>query len=141
MKRLGLILYLVLATAAGPWYCCCSAARLTAAAVPTADVSVPAEDRAEASCPCCRVVTIRNDHFQIAPAAPPCRCQEHRPPAVSVTAPVLPVDDAHHGPSVPPALVTPSAPALVSSWSRAESASGPFHDTHALLRAFHLLRC
>jgi hypothetical protein len=93
MRRGVLILYLALATLAGPWYCCCAASLLrTAPALVAGAVEPPTEEDAEALCPCCRAArpADASPHLSAAPGA--CHCGEHRPPAVTSASPVSPLD-------------------------------------------------
>ncbi len=143
MARIGLILYLMLAAAAGPWLCCCSAAQLGALAAPAPRKAVAEEKRdADPPCACCRHATPapRDADCQVSSTGTSCHCAEGRPPAVASVTPVTPPDDRFVETFLSSLAAT--TPAIVSALSLTlGNAALPFHDTDDLLRAFHILRC
>jgi len=74
--KLAVIVYLALATAAGPWVCCCTAAQLA----PKAS-AVPAEQHK--SC-CCPADDSQEENVPDQPLTPtrPCSCQDERQPGL-----------------------------------------------------------
>jgi hypothetical protein len=149
MFRAGLSIYLAVMTLAGPWLCCCSAARVAANSAPAAAPARPDAD--EDLPPCCR------RHHASRPAQPtrerphrdgpecPCSKDPSRtapaPDAESArllrpaTATLNPVDV----PAVLPAVLTPAAEGLAPL--PRERQPMPFWTAHDLLRTLHLLRC
>jgi hypothetical protein len=151
MFRTGLSIYLALVTLAGPWLCCCTAARATTSLLRSTPAS-PAKPEAE--CPsCCRHhVTVPHQPAKESPrhdrpARQPCPCGQDS----NRTAVALDTESARHLQPVPAVANPTDVPCLlVTEVVPAEAAPGlidgaqsalPFLSTAELLRAFHLLRC
>ena len=87
MVRLALTVYLVGVTAAGPWFCCCTASRffasLTRPSNPAAEEPVADEP---CCCCCCHVPAVpqQPEHSQEPSPSTPftCPCQQNRLPAL-----------------------------------------------------------
>jgi hypothetical protein len=153
MFRTGLSLYLAVMTLAGPWLCCCSAARAAnrQPAVPFASADADADDELPA---CCRQRHAgRHDQAPADrphrgdPAGPGCPCSKDPNRA----APALDSEsDRQFRPA--PAAPNPIDAALALPALLAVPADGvapvprerqalPFLTVDDLLRAMHLLRC
>ncbi len=81
MFRIGLSVYLMLATLAGPWLCCCQLPRLSARFV----ASLQKEKAKPAGSHCCRCqehVPVKDSEPSNPPKAPTCPCQSNRPALV-----------------------------------------------------------
>jgi hypothetical protein len=139
MVRIGLSLYLMIAAAASPCFCCCTGERLAALfAFPT---------RQAAHCGCCGCHQPATGH-QDQPGRPSCPCQQdgqQRLFLASLDSDFVEQAQAH--PVIPPAdlpagaltalPVSPQGDALVTTVGRAL----PFVTSQDILRALHILRC
>jgi hypothetical protein len=155
MIRTTFTLYLALATAAGPSLCCCAMGEPRA----PSRTGPGQADTNPARCPCCssahatpRLTPSRSDSgpasWEEPPSSPGERCPCREQPATPVVLPGGATDptawardltSADLGPTTLPRPTTCPA-----SSQGAEGGGGhplPFHDSHDLLRVFHLLRC
>jgi hypothetical protein len=144
MARVGLALYLMLATTAGPWVCCCAAAQVGAMLKPAGWApATPVE------APCCC-------HGKPAEAPKPadprpaparsCSCQQERQPAVIIASDLdctaqsdrmpVPFDTADDGLSGSALAGLPVPSQTLLDWAGLPHSGG--RDT---LRALHILRC
>jgi hypothetical protein len=147
MMRAVLASYLVLATAAGPWLCCCTANRLAAlAAAPQVPVTAVEPTPHAAGC-CCHgkpAPEKRTPVVPARPALPSCPCGEGRPTAaVLVSTEATSLSQADGQPEYWTSLVLPAAcPASIGDerlW--AENTVWPFVTARDILHAQHILRC
>jgi hypothetical protein len=149
MFRTGLSIYLAVMTLAGPWLCCCSAARVAGNPTPAA-ASVPS-DADEDLPPCCRHHQAKRpcqpDRQRPHHDGPECPCSKDisrtavAPDAESARllwpdATATPLADEL---AVLPATLTPAADGLAPV--PRERRALPFWTAHDLLRTLHLLRC
>jgi hypothetical protein len=141
--RVVLAIYLTLATAAGPWLCCCSANRLAALA---AAARAPVPSPKPACCHCHGTPAPKPTPSTPArPPLPSCPCGEGRPTAAvlvhSGTA-LLPQTDLKPAYVMAPALGA-SGPGLIGGGEllQAGNAVWPFATARDLLHARHILRC
>lgn len=148
MWRAGLTIYLVLATVAGPWFCCCTTFRLLDWLIPA-----PAEEEGPVpACSCCcesspAIDAPSHDDSQ-QPSQPPleCPCQQQRSETVAMAAPAperAPVGELPLDPIDCPAfLANDLRPLSISSApDRREGRIAPFLSADELLYDLHRLRC
>jgi hypothetical protein len=149
MLRTGISIYLAVMTLAGPWLCCCSAARVTAKPAPSTASSRPDAD--EDLPPCCRrphaprpAQPAGDRPHRDGPKCPCSKDPSRTAPATDAesvrllrpsTATLNPVDVL----AVLPAVLTPAAEGLAPV--PRERQAPPFWTAHDLLRTLHLLRC
>jgi hypothetical protein len=148
MARFGLMLYLTLATAAGPWFCCCTGVKLLALFAEMGRM-VGAEQK-KLSC-CCGDHKGNCSHppSESAPPSQPCTCPATNPqPATTEDS-----DDASfvqpsrfHSPSESAGNSAPlpldidlAEGALLRACK--EPLASPFADGRDILCALHILRC
>lgn len=144
MFRIGLSVYLMLATLTGPWLCCCRLPRFSARFVVLLqnDKAKPAESH----CCCCQHhVPVKDSEPPNPPKAPTCPCQSNRPALV-----VLESDGArqlHRNSnsqavdlldcdSLSAVVMAPVGLMLTSS-----PLSAPVLTGRDILSALHILRC
>ena len=142
MVRIGVVVYLVLATAAGPAVCCCTMNRLFA-------FSSQGWSTTSSHHGCC------NRHGkdgrrpgEVPKRRPDCPCQDSpRDSAYLAAAKSLVPEDAARSLNLPgaagmvgSALPHSLAPGAIIQVPR-ESIAFPFHDARQVLRALHILRC
>jgi len=148
MARFGLILYLTLTTAAGPWLCCCLVAPVNA----LNQNAAPAErSESESSCCCCQD-TPGDDALPADQAPTParhCPCHQNPPETVALPAQdsasitqqvrlLVLLDSARPETlSHTPVLLILDADRQVSEESAASLSESP----RDMLRALHILLC
>lgn len=152
MVRIGLTLYLMLATVAGPWLCCCTAGDFPAPL--SRKPSAPSAPR-----PCCGHEKSPSGHSALdeeqapgrpVPAAPhgPCPCKEGRQSLSAAVPPEASPGGESGGPMA--GLYPFEAGAFLVSWSTdpgdkgvgsGEPTTFPFSSCRDILRALHVLRC
>jgi hypothetical protein len=151
MVRVGLALYLMLATAAGPWLCCCTADSLFVLCAGTRPESAGAHcscghhggDRAH---PTTKPRGTADDPSQVPRG--PCPCKQSRPEP-SVFLPPEHSSGAQPGrfletlPSTEAGsfFLSASSLTLPAGGHSTESIIGSWHDPRDILRALHILRC
>lgn len=149
MARIGLILVLALATAVGPWLCCCTAAFLSALPAKVAAPPAPANEPA-APCCCHTASTDNSPPAEPNPApGPSCPCEKNRPQNEKLW-----VSDHSTAEQLARLLVlldrteTLARPCTLSfsdldaqGQPARESIVLPFQEPRDLLRALHLLLC
>jgi len=142
--RIGLSVYLMLVTLAGPWLCCCQLPRLSARFV----VLLQNEKAKPAGSNCCRCqqpVPVKDSEPSNPPKAPTCPCQSNHPALV-----LLQSDEArqlHRDSNAQavdlldcdslPEVVTPSVGLMLTSSPR----SSLVLTVRDILSALHILRC
>jgi hypothetical protein len=157
MVRIGLITYLMLATTAGPWVCCCTAGQVTNALASTlpGQGDVPSNPICHSSTCCHRNGTPatqqepkKSDSERPQREGPSCPCQDYKPVLASLVSP-----DQSNGNQVPRQLSQQAVelvPAFLSvlglfSISNPEAIGGvpilPFLTAQDLLHTHHVLRC
>jgi hypothetical protein len=161
MMRIGLSVYLILVTLAGPALCCCSLRGLTKFATQPADRAgrqtsaepPPATPPEDGGCCCCHhqkpaptPKPPKSDDPPLRQPTDPCPCRHH------ASQPALPSSQAD---SAAPWLFSPVFLALLSfapvalagsvadglTGAAVSSAGRPFLTAQDMLRAHHLLRC
>lgn len=157
MVRIGVSIYLMLATAVGPWFCCCTTMRLLGSVVPAESGGGGRSHSARAGC--ChhkhqskklpeqnRSEKTPDRHDQ--PGQPSCPCQEHGPgsPALACLETNLSkqsdVQRVLHGLLADLGATLPPSGELAPDFlSPGDSPALPFLTAGDLLYAHHLLRC
>ncbi len=152
MVRIGLSLYLMLAAAAGPWFCCCTTERLAAL------FASPAKRTSQAGCcgdhqankgPQKHRTPEQRPGDQDRPGRPSCPCQEDGSRQVTLAAP-----DSEAAKQLqsryslqglvelmPLALTAPCLSAEGDPPTSGEGVRLPFLSSQDILRALHILRC
>ena len=144
--RYVVLTYLVLQTAAGPAFCCCSVGRALDAVV-----SACQPNRQEPACCCCCPSTpaepSESENRGAPSDRPDCPCQEHsltvvwaaqpRDQAGDETQRLFATASAESQYAEPSTLTGPTA----SSLEYPGASALPFLDADALLHVHHLLRC
>ena len=144
MFRIGLSVYLMLATLAGPWLCCCQPPRLSARFVAFLRNDEAKVIENHHSC-CQHRVPVKDSHPTNLPKAPSCPCHDNRPALVT------PVSDGTrqlHRDSNAQAVdlwdydslsgvVMPSFGLTLSS----SALSSPVLTGRDILSSLHILRC
>jgi hypothetical protein len=142
MFRIGLTLVLVLALAAGPWLCCCTAAQFAAVGVPW---NKNVADNAASGC-CCDTAPQSNRHdASHGSPARSCPCHKNRPSAAGLLAAPGVVSwqnissalDESCGLSVVHLVAVPSATNLPIE----RELAFPFFTGRDILSSLHILRC
>ncbi len=148
MFRLGLIIYLVIATVAGPSLCCCSTTRLFASGGSPATHDAPPEPAPTSCCPHCtpphqEKAPVEQDY----PHRPQCPCKQHNSQQVLSTSEIDGSSALSFRLAASDWVVLPlfTAPPL-TTLQAAVTAVGdrlllPFLSTQDLLFSHHLLRC
>jgi hypothetical protein len=151
MGRIGLSLYLIVATAAGPLFCCCSVrqvALLTDLFRPSTRTIRPAEQTVP---PCCRqhATTDSCASGEVVAVADSCACKGQHSPATCPAgspSPVVttPIRSAPLAPTDEPGLVLVVAALLAPH--QVGSVAGeciviPCREPRDLLYSLHILRC
>ncbi len=144
MLRRGVVICLIGVLAAGPWVCCCTAARLSSCltASPAAVPGPPAqpdlppccqhERTTPATCPCCPAPDQQ-------PQGPGCPCKHDTDRTTLATAPAAAKTvEAQLAPLVPAAL---SCRAVGPAVAPTPCLALPFWTSGDLLCRCHLLRC
>ena len=147
MIRIGLSVYLMLATLAGPWLCCCQLSRLSARFV--ALLRIDKTKPAESNHSCCQHrLPVKDSQPRKHPDAPSCPCQGTRQEAPALV--LLESEGARQldrdlnsqvvdllgGDFLPGTVAFSAALNLVFS-----TASLPFVTGRDILSALHILRC
>lgn len=146
MMRSAVVIYLILATLAGPRLCVCSG---SVTAAPNTS-SVPAESSPR-SCGCCKTSSSASSIASQTPGqqrpddpSAPCQCQCGKQDTATVRPTGRAVKSSVDRDGFPGPVHTQDVPYP----ARIPPASGfdhfcdlPFHTTHDLLFAFHRLRC
>ncbi len=149
--RIGLSVYLMLATLAGPWLCCCTASRFLAFVPSVGRVKHPAGHH------CCghhRQGTgsgaARQEHRKPSPSAPsPCPCQESQCQPSTFTVPDHPEGAGRDRLTPVPGSFGTGASVIASTSLTApafrlmprECIAFPFLGGQDILRALHIQRC
>jgi hypothetical protein len=152
MVRVGLLVYLIVATAAGPWLCCCTAAHF--AALHTPATPQPAAARGEEPVPSCcshKHAASAAKGIAIEPAPPAersCACKDARPsaavPAAEPTASAgrpRPLDLPAFADGALPVLHAEVCVPDLSAQRSAACAAFPVRGCRDILHALHVLRC
>lgn len=143
MARFGLALYLVMATAVGPWLCCCTTVGMPASPSASQQPAPGEPEETSTSCCCCPKAPADEP-----PAEPVNSCPCHKSQADPVILPPTPV--AEHARLLTVADALPGnpldgSPALftLDPYGRAlwEGVVCPFQKPRDLLYALHLLLC
>ena len=131
--RVGVILYLIVASAVGPWLCCCSAASL-----PPPDAAAPTHAPS-----CCAPEAAKSDTPSDPPLtpAPPCSCQHERQPGLLAGTETPRASDGFAA-----SLDTVNSATAESHAARiATEATGvnpcSWDDPRDILHLLHILRC
>lgn len=148
MVRVGVSIYLMFVTLAGPLLCPCSTSSWYTS---TASTDTNAPPRVARSCPCCpRPTTASREHprggEQPAPAQTPCSCPSHGHRVVA-----FPPQRVQHITQDAGGTLDGVHLGLLFCWADlawlAQGAASPrpsdrlFLDPQDLLRVFHILRC
>jgi hypothetical protein len=151
MLRIGLALYLTVATVAAPGLCCCSLGRLPSslpveASAPSAPHSCCGQCEAPASEP----VTDREEESDTpTPAAPnrPCPCKQRSRDASALTATDRPAVESvksfvsHLAPEPAKCFTASFQVGLDTGDVAGGPIAFPYHGPRGILRALHILRC
>lgn len=131
MLRIGLVTYLMLSIAAGPWFCCCTAVRLLSSFAPSVAQASPRK------CCCQRNASDTRQPAAKAHEKSPCHCQEKSPPvlAPSESKPVHSLAGADTAPAAMEQVFCRPAGEM------REQSPMPFVTANDLLRCLHILRC
>jgi hypothetical protein len=129
--RVILSIYLMLASAAGPWLCCCQAAFSTPRHSPA-----PAQTRT-----CCHTEPAKTDTSDVpAKPVPPCSCQHDRQPGLLSDNEVTMPSQWSVSYDVPASALTGAgdvcSPDAAAAWFASSC-----DDPRDLLRLLHILRC
>lgn len=150
MARIGLTLYLMLATAVGPCLCCCTMARLPAIAMaPAAEPPAPPSCCCHGEAPSADPASVDESNPDNSPPASPagrCPCDKGLRNVLAIDLPER-VSEVDRISAL--ASLNPLADGMtMSSLAQRDDARWlvgpiniPFYDSTDMLRAFHMLRC
>jgi hypothetical protein len=147
MLRIGMAVYLMLATTAGPWLCCCTANSLAAVVAASLPKRTAAESAPAAVCCCCHHQEARPEKPADHAPAPrrSCPCNENRLPfAVAAAAgwPSTAQPEANLQPlCLSHDLLKPRGSLADALDNGRDGPVTPFRDGRAILCALHILRC
>lgn len=146
MIRIGLAIYLIFATVAGPWFCCCSATRLANALGQLTRARESHVNSCSQRSGCCSCRHAAQQGSDESPPKPRCPCHDKHGAKVAPTSGFdivkwvrLSLGESAGGPLVPVSAC--KAPLPLQPDSGASSSVLPFLTAQDMLRALHNYLC